>query len=84
MLLNITAFSLPKAAYLNPAYAGYPALHDALTWAVMDLLAQAKFLTLFAFLFGAGLQLLLPRSTRWVHARLFWLMMIGLLHGIFL
>ncbi|MCW2473468.1 DUF418 domain-containing protein YeiB [Candidatus Symbiopectobacterium sp. NZEC151] len=84
LLLNITAFGLPKAAYLNPAYAGYPALHEALTWAVMDLLAQAKFLTLFALLFGAGLQLLLPRGTRWVHARLFWLMLIGLLHGIFM
>lgn len=84
LLLNITAFGLPKAAYLNPAYAGYPSLRDALTWALMDLVAQAKFLTLFALLFGAGLQLLLPRGTRWVHARLFWLMIIGLLHSIFL
>ncbi len=84
LLLNITAFGLPKAAYLNPAYAGYPSLRDALTWALMDVIAQAKFLTLFALLFGAGLQLLLTRGTRWVHARLFWLMIFGLLHGIFL
>ncbi|MFC3395920.1 DUF418 domain-containing protein YeiB [Brenneria rubrifaciens] len=84
LLLNITAFGLPKAAYLNPAYQGLPSLSDALTWAAMDLLVQAKFLTLFSILFGAGLQLLLPRGKRWAHARLFWLMLIGLAHAIFL
>ncbi|PWC18685.1 hypothetical protein DDT52_13740 [Brenneria roseae subsp. roseae] len=83
LLLNITAFGLPKAAYLNPAYRGLPSLSDVWTWAVMDLLVQAKFLTLFSILFGAGLQLLLPRGKRWVHARLFWLMLIGLAHSIF-
>ncbi|MEQ9862679.1 DUF418 family protein [Pectobacterium cacticida] len=84
LLLNITAFGLPHAAYLNPAWQGAPTLSDAVTWAVMDLLAQAKFLTLFALLFGAGLQLLLPRGTRWLRARLFWLMIIGFIHAIFL
>ncbi|MGK2889399.1 MAG: hypothetical protein ACSLEN_10635 [Candidatus Malihini olakiniferum] len=81
-MLNITAFNLPKEVYLNPAYAGYPSLRDTLTWVLMDLIAQAKFLTLFSLLFCAGLQRLLPHSTRWVHARLFWLMIFGLLHGI--
>ncbi|MFJ5467190.1 DUF418 domain-containing protein YeiB [Pectobacterium sp. CHL-2024] len=84
LLLNITAFGLPHAAYLNPAWQGEPTLSDVLTWAAMDLLAQAKFLTLFSLLFGAGLQLLLSRGKRWVHARLFWLMIIGLIHAIFL
>lgn len=84
LLLNITAFGLPKAAYLNPAYLGAPSPSDAWTWALTDLLAQAKFLTLFALLFGAGLQLLLPRGIRWAHARLFWLMLLGLLHSVFL
>ncbi|RBP57841.1 DUF418 domain-containing protein YeiB [Brenneria salicis] len=83
LLLNITAFGLPKAAYLNPAYQGPPSLSDVWTWVVMDLLVQAKFLTLFSILFGAGLHLLLPRGKRWVHARLFWLMLIGLGHAIF-
>lgn len=84
LLLNITAFGLPKAAYLNPAFQGYPTLSDALTWAMMDVIAQAKFLTVFALLFGAGLQMLVPRGKRWVHARLFWLMLVGILHGVFL
>ena len=59
LLLNISAFGLPKAAYLNPAWSGSASLSDAWTWALLDLLAQVKFLTLFALLFGAGLQLLL-------------------------
>lgn len=50
----------------------------------MDMVAQGKFLTLFALLFGAGLQLLLKRGKRWIHARLFWLMVFGLLHSLFL
>ncbi len=62
LLLNISAFGLPKAAYLNPAWSGSATLSDAWTWAILDLLAQVKFLTLFALLFGAGLQLLLPRG----------------------
>ena len=61
LLLNISAFGLPKAAYLNPARSGSASLSDADT-ALLDLLAQVKFLTLFALLFGAGLQLLLPRE----------------------
>ena len=50
LLLNISAFGLPKAAYLNPAWSGSASLSDAWTWALLDLLAQVKFLTLFALL----------------------------------
>lgn len=66
LLLNITAFGLPKAAYLNPAWAGSISLSDAWSWAILDLFAQVKFLTLFALLFGAGLQMLLVRGKRWI------------------
>lgn len=83
LLMNITAFGLPKAAYLNPAFMGAPSVADSLTWALMDLVAQVKFLTLFALLFGAGLQMLIPRGGRWICSRLLWLMVIGLVHGIF-
>lgn len=83
LLLNIVAFGLPSAAYLNPAWQGTASFSDALTWAVMDLFAQVKFLSLFALLFGASLQLLLPRGKRWLQSRLFWLMVIGLVHNLF-
>jgi len=84
LLLNITAFGAPKAAYLNPAYLGQVSLHDAWTWAILSLLAQAKFLMIFAILFGGGLQLLLPRGKGWIQARLSWLLLFGAIHAIFL
>ncbi|WP_016946905.1 DUF418 domain-containing protein YeiB [Klebsiella pneumoniae] len=83
LLLNISAFGLPKAAYLNPAWSGNASLSDAWTWALLDLLAQVKFLTLFALLFGAGLQLLLPRGKRWIQSRLTLLALLGFIHGLF-
>ncbi|HCU0374623.1 TPA: DUF418 family protein [Klebsiella pneumoniae] len=83
LLLNISAFGLPKAAYLNPAWSGSASLSDAWTWALLDLLAQVKFLTLFALLFGAGLQLLLPRGKRCIQSRLTLLALLGFIHGLF-
>ncbi|EPH1331677.1 hypothetical protein CQA29_07940 [Klebsiella pneumoniae] len=83
LLLNISAFGLPKAAYLNPAWSGSASLSDAWTWALLDLLAQVKFLTLFALLFGAGLQLLLPRGKRWIQSRLTLLALLGFIHSLF-
>lgn len=83
LLLNITAFGLPKAAYLNPAWYGDITLHDAWTWALLDLFAQVKFLSLFAILFGAGLQMLLPRGKRWIQSRLTLLVLLGFIHALF-
>ena len=84
LLLNIVAFGLPKAAYLNPAWSGSVTDHDAWTWAILDLFAQVKFLTLFALLFGAGLQMLLHRGKRWIQSRLTLLVLLGFMHAIFL
>lgn len=84
LLLNISAFGLPKAAYLNPAYLGQPSLTDAWTWAVLNTFAQGKFLMMFAILFGGGLQLLLPRGKAWIQSRLSLLVLFGLLHAILL
>lgn len=38
LLLNISAFGLPKAAYLNPAWYGAITPQDAWTWAFLDLI----------------------------------------------
>jgi len=84
LLLNISAFGLPKAAYLNPGYAGVPSTSDTWTWAVLDAVAQGKFLMMFAMLFGGGLYLLLPRGKHWIQARLSLLLFCGFLHAIFL
>ncbi|MEW5181906.1 DUF418 domain-containing protein YeiB, partial [Escherichia coli] len=82
LLLNISAFGLPKAAYLNPAWYGAITPQDAWTWAFLDLIGQVKFLTLFALLFGAGLQMLLPRGRRWIQSRLTLLVLLGFIHGL--
>lgn len=82
LLLNISAFGLPKAAYLNPAWYGAITPQDAWTWAFLDLVGQVKFLTLFALLFGAGLQMLLPRGKRWIQSRLTLLVLLGFIHGL--
>ncbi|STE95999.1 putative membrane protein YeiB [Escherichia coli] len=82
LLLNISAFGLPKAAYLNPAWYGAITPRDAWTWAFLDLIGQVKFLTLFALLFGAGLQMLLPRGRRWIQSRLTLLVLLGFIHGL--
>ena len=42
LLLNISAFGLPKAAYLNPAWYGDITRSDAWTWAILDLFAQVN------------------------------------------
>ncbi|MGG7444866.1 DUF418 domain-containing protein YeiB [Kosakonia oryzendophytica] len=83
LLLNITAFGLPKAAYTNPAWYGEITQRDAWTWALLDLFAQVKFLSLFALLFGAGLQMLLPRGKRWIQSRLTLLVLLGFIHALF-
>ncbi len=59
LLLNISAFGLPKAAYLNPARYGAITQQDAWTRAFLDLIG-GEIPHAFALLFGAGLQMLLP------------------------
>lgn len=54
-----------------------------LVWAILDIVAQAKFLTLFALLFGAGLQMLLPRGKQWIQSRLTLLVLLGFIHALF-
>ncbi|RWR02685.1 hypothetical protein ED28_06795 [[Pantoea] beijingensis] len=83
LLLNVSGFALPAAAYLNPAWNGIPSDTDIWTWATLELFAQIKFLTLFAILFGAGLQMLLPRGKRWLQSRLTWLVILGFIHAVF-
>ena len=84
LLLNIVSFALPSAAYLNPAWQGVPSPIEALLWAILDLFAELKFLSILGLLFGAGLIFQLPRGLSWIRHRLLWLVVFGLLHGILL
>lgn len=84
LILNIGGFGLPKAAYMNPAYAGMPSMSDGVTWSILSVLAQGAFLAMFAILFGAALQLLHKRSVSWNISRLFWLALLGFFHSVYL
>ena len=84
LLLNIVSFGLPAAAYLNPAWHGLPSTGETVLWAVLNLFAQMKFLSVLGLLFGAGIVFQLPRGPSWIRHRLLWLVLFGLLHGILL
>lgn len=82
LLLNIIGFALPTAAYLNPAYVAGVSVSDKWVWLVVNVFAQGKFLAMFSLLFGASLFMLIPHRPGWIKARLVWLVVFGLLHGI--
>lgn len=86
--MNIQAFSMARAAYLNPT--AYGDLHGTnfWVWYLSHLLADQKFLAIFSMLFGAGILLMTSRieaaerrSTAIHYRRMGWLILFGLLHG---
>ncbi|NQD36424.1 DUF418 domain-containing protein [Permianibacter sp. IMCC34836] len=63
LLVNIWAFSMPYAAYQNPA--AYGDLHGVnfFAWWFAAVFAQEKFITLFSVLFGAGMALFFDHAS---------------------
>ena len=87
LLMNIIAFAMPEAAYINPAAYGGLSTPDLLTWATMFVLVESKMRGLFTILFGASMLLVYERaeeqgqSGRSVHfRRMAWLLLFGLAH----
>ena len=62
LLMNITAFALPEAAYLNPAASGGTAPADIAVWTAGFVLVDGKMRALFSLLFGAGMLLVIERA----------------------
>lgn len=91
LLMNIMIFAMPSIAYYNPtAYSG-DAWHDRLTYWTVHVLADQKFMALFSLLFGASVMLITSKmeSTgtsplRYHYVRNFWLLLIGMAHGLFI
>jgi uncharacterized protein len=87
LLLNIIAFAMPPAAYMNPlAYGGSQGL-DLAMWLGNFVLFDGKMRGLFSFLFGASTLLVIDGATakgenaaKTHYARMVWLLVFGLLH----
>ena len=86
--MNVIAYAMPAAAYINPrAYGGDGPLATVL-WALSFLLVEDKFRTLFAMMFGAGVTILIERGgahpCRAHYARMAALFAIAMAHAVLL
>jgi uncharacterized protein len=91
LAMNIVAFSMPFAAYINPTAYGTESNADLGSWIFSFILVDGKMRGLFSFLFGASMLLVIDRaeaagaSPAWVHySRMFWLLVFGLIHYFFI
>lgn len=87
LMMNIIAFAYPRAVYDNPFALGSLSTANEWQWFIIEVLFAEKFYALFATLFGAGIAMMAQRqpdpvTAKRVHKRrMFWLLLIGLLHA---
>jgi uncharacterized protein len=88
LIMNIQSFSMPGAAYLNPAAYGDLTGANRWVWILSHVFADQKFMTIFSILFGAGIILVTDRAAQKTgrpaklhYSRTFWLLIIGLIHA---
>ena len=88
LVMNIQAFSMVGAAYMNPTAYGDLTGANYWVWYVSHLLFDQKFMALFSALFGAGIVLMWRRAeaksrraTGLHYRRTFWLMVFGFVHA---
>ncbi len=91
LLLNIIGFSMPEAAYINPAAWGGTGAVDIAAWLLSFVLFDGKMRGLFSLLFGASMLIIIERAElagrdgRRVHKiRAGWLFLFGMLHFVLL
>jgi uncharacterized protein len=87
LAMNIVAFSMPFAAYMNPIAYGIEGPADYASWLLSFIFIDGKMRGLFSLLFGASMLLVIERagakgeSAASVHfRRMAWLLLFGLLH----
>ena len=88
LAMNIVAFGWPFAGYENPRFSGGADPANAAAWWVNSVLFSGKMMSLFSMLFGAVLVLMTDRAAArgasllgTYYRRIFWLLMIGLVHA---
>ena len=87
LMMNIIAFAYPRALYDNPFALGPLSAVNEWQWFLVEMFFAEKFYALFAALFGAGIAMMAERQPDPINAkqvhyrRMFWLLLIGLLHA---
>ena len=88
LIVNIWAFAMPFAAYMNPPIWGDLSGWNQLVWLFSFVLVQEKFITMFSILFGAGVALFAEHAQSKGHSvatlhyrRMVVLLFFGLVHA---
>jgi len=88
LIMNIQNFSMPGAAYINPAAYGDLTGVNKLVWILSHVLASEKFMSIFSMLFGAGILLFTEKAISSgrragpIHyRRMSWLFVFGMMHA---
>ena len=88
LIMNIQSFAMIETAYINPAAFGDLTGLNKIVWIVSHILADQKFMTIFSILFGAGILMISDKaeqknlkSAGLHYRRIFWLLIIGLIHA---
>ena len=88
LVVNIQAFAMVSAAYMNPTAFGDFHGANRLVWLLAHTFFEQKFITLFSMLFGAGMVLMTTRAESSGRSglathfrRMLWLILFGLLHA---
>lgn len=88
LVMNIYAFAMPFGAYGNPLLMGGSDSLNLGVWFFTHVLAEQKFISIFAMMFGAGMVLMTDRAEAKgakpapiYYRRQFWLVIIGAVHG---
>jgi uncharacterized protein len=88
LVMNIQSFAMPMAAYFNPTALGDRGAADFYFWAFSHLFFDQKFMTIFSWLFGAGIFLMTTRAAErgvkpavFHYRRMLALLVFGLIHA---
>jgi uncharacterized protein len=88
LVMNIQSFAMPMAAYFNPTALGDKGPVDFYVWAFSHLFFDQKFMTIFSWLFGAGIVLMTARAVErgvkpamFHYRRMLALLVFGLIHA---
>lgn len=91
LALNITAFSMPEMAYLDPAIYGGDHGANLVSWFFSYIFVDGKMRGIFSLLFGASMMLVIERADaagrgagKTHYMRMLWLALFGLAHYFFI